>query len=37
MIGRRIIILHSFIKKMQQTPDLELKIARRRLTEINRG
>ena len=37
MIGRRIIILHSFIKKTQQTPDLELKIARRRLKEINRG
>ena len=37
MIGRRIIILHSFIKKTQQTPDPELKIARRRLKEINRG
>jgi phage-related protein len=37
MIGRRIIILHSFIKKTQQTPDLELKIARRRLKEVNRG
>ena len=37
MIGRRIIILHSFIKKTQQTPDLELKTARRRLKELNRG
>ena len=37
IIGRQIIILHSFIKKTQQTPDLELKIARRRLKEINRG
>lgn len=34
MIGRRIIILHSFIKKTQQTPDAELKTARRRLKEL---
>ena len=36
MIGRRIIILHSFIKKTQQTPDAELKTARRRLKELKR-
>ena len=37
MIGWRIIILHGFIKKTQQTPDPELKIARRRLKELHRG
>ncbi len=34
LVGRRIVILHGFIKKTQQTPDSELKIARRRLKEI---
>jgi phage-related protein len=31
MVGREIVILHSFIKKSQETPDSELKIARKRL------
>lgn len=31
MVGREIVILHSFIKKSQETPDTELKIARKRL------
>ena len=37
MVGRRIVILHGFIKKTQQTPNKELNIARRRLKEVHRG
>jgi len=36
LAGRRIVILHGFIKKTQQTPANELKIARRRLKEVQR-
>ena len=35
MIGRRIVMLHQFIKKTDKTPPKELAIARRRLKEIN--
>jgi phage-related protein len=34
LIGQRIVILHSFIKKTQQTPQKELKLARKRLKEV---
>jgi len=37
VIGRRIVVLHAFIKKSQQTPEHELKLARRRLKEIKNG
>lgn len=37
LIGRRIVILHGFIKKTQQTPAKELKLARKRLKEIHHG
>ncbi|MFA7268715.1 MAG: type II toxin-antitoxin system RelE/ParE family toxin [Sterolibacterium sp.] len=37
LIGRRIVILHGFIKKTQQTPPKELKIARKRLKEVQHG
>ena len=30
MIGRRIVILHSFIKKTHETPEKELRLARQR-------
>lgn len=33
-VGRRIIILHVFIKKTEETPKRELEIARRRQREI---
>lgn len=33
-IGRRIVMLHSFIKKTQKTPLKELKIAQTRMREI---
>jgi phage-related protein len=32
--GRRIYLLHGFIKKTQQTPDKELRIARQRKKEV---
>jgi phage-related protein len=34
-VGRKIIILHSFIKKTNETPKRELDIARRRQREVN--
>jgi len=34
-VGKRIIMLHSFIKKTQETPKRELDIARRRQKEIS--
>jgi len=34
LAGRRIVILHGFIKKTQQTPQKELKLARKRLKEV---
>lgn len=35
--GQEIIILHSFIKKTQQTPKKDLDKARKRLKELNDG
>ncbi len=34
MVGRRIIVLHSFIKKTQETPKRELDVARKRQKEV---
>ena len=36
-VGRTIVILHGFIKKTQQTPAKDLKTARKRLKEVQRG
>ena len=33
-VGRRIVVLHSFVKKTQETPSRELQIARRRQPEV---
>jgi len=33
-IGKRIVMLHVFVKKSQKTPKKELKIARQRLKEV---
>ena len=35
IMGKRIVMLHQFIKKTDKTPPKELAIARRRLKEIN--
>ncbi|WP_041463803.1 type II toxin-antitoxin system RelE/ParE family toxin [Pelodictyon luteolum] len=37
MQGKRIVILHAFIKKTQSTPKKELLIARKRMKEITHG
>lgn len=37
MVGREIVILHSFIKKTQETPAKELALAQRRLKEVRNG
>ena len=34
VVGRKIVILHQFIKKSDKTPPRELAVARRRLKEI---
>ncbi|MBF3415608.1 type II toxin-antitoxin system RelE/ParE family toxin [Burkholderia pseudomallei] len=36
-VGRHIVVLHSFVKKTQETPQSELRIARARLSEIRNG
>ena len=35
--GDRIVVLHEFIKKTQDTPEHDLRIARRRLREVQNG
>ena len=37
LVGRRVIILHGFIKKTEQTPAKELRTARLRLKEVQNG
>ena len=37
LVGKRVIVLHAFIKKAQQTPDRELKLARKRMKEVLHG
>ena len=36
-IGQRVVILHAFIKKTQETPQRDLMIARRRMKEVLHG
>ncbi|WP_346428411.1 type II toxin-antitoxin system RelE/ParE family toxin [Burkholderia sp. Nafp2/4-1b] len=35
LIGRQIVILHSFVKKTQETPADELHIARKRMKDVH--
>lgn len=37
LVGRRIVMLHAFIKKTQKTPPKELELARKRLKELKYG
>ena len=37
LLGKRVVVLHAFIKKSQRTPDNELKMARKRLKEVMHG
>jgi len=34
LVGRQIVMLHSFVKKTQKTPPRELEVARKRMKEI---
>jgi phage-related protein len=34
LLGKRLIVVHAFIKKTQETPDKELKLARKRVKEL---
>jgi phage-related protein len=36
MVGQEIVMLHSFIKKTQKTPEKELKIAKQRMKELKK-
>ena len=36
-VGRKIIVLHSFIKKTNETPKRELEIARKRQQEVSKS
>lgn len=36
VMNRRIVILHAFIKKTQETPERELKLARKRMKEVRK-
>jgi len=35
--GKRIVILHAFVKKTQEMPERELRLARKRLKEVGNG
>ncbi|CAM4007299.1 type II toxin-antitoxin system RelE/ParE family toxin [Roseateles saccharophilus] len=37
LVGKRVVVLHAFIKKSRQTPDSDLKLARKRLKEVQHG
>jgi len=37
VVARRVVVVHAFIKKSQQTPDKELKLARKRARETFDG
>lgn len=37
LIGQRIVVVHAFVKKTQQTPDKDLKLARKRMKELMHG
>ena len=37
LLGQRVVVLHAFIKKSQQTPEKEIKLARARMKETQNG
>jgi len=37
LVGRKVIILHAFVKKTPTTPESELKVARKRIKEVHNG
>lgn len=37
LTGKRVVIVHAFVKKTEQTPDQELALARKRAKEVRDG
>ena len=37
VVGQRVVIVHAFVKKTKETPERELRIARRRMKEVQNG
>lgn len=37
LVGKRVVIVHAFVKKTEQTPDKELALARKRAKEVQDG
>lgn len=37
LVGRRVVVLHAFIKKSRQTPHREVTLARQRMKEVLHG
>ena len=37
LLGQRVVVVHAFIKKTQESPDKELKLARKRVKELQHG
>ena len=37
LVGKRVVVLHAFIKKTPQTPNKELRLARMRAKELRNG
>lgn len=37
LLGKRIVVVHAFVKKTEQTPDKELAVARKRAKEVRGG
>lgn len=37
LVGRKVLILHAFVKKTPTTPESELKVARKRIKEVQNG
>lgn len=37
VVGKRVVILHAFVKKTQETPEQDLKLARKRMKEVQHG
>ena len=37
LVSKRVVVVHAFIKKTQQTPDRDLKRARKRVKELLDG
>jgi phage-related protein len=36
-VGKTIVVLHSFVKKTQETPDAEMRVACKRLKDVQHG